>query len=117
VQSFLSHARARIDADVARIGLPYEWKPATDPFFRPARNPKLILQKLEPVKHEMMFQDRLAIGSVNFHRNFMGEAFGIARNGEPAFSGCVAFGVERWISAVLHHFGTSPASWPSLESE
>jgi hypothetical protein len=25
-------------------------------------------------------------------------------NGETAFSGCVAFGIERWLNALLDHF-------------
>jgi len=36
------------------------------------------------------------------------------RNGEAAFSGCVAFGVERWLYAFLSRFGPDERSWPSV---
>jgi hypothetical protein len=85
---------------------------ASDPFFDPSRNPKFLAQRLDPVKTEMIFGDGLAIGSINFHRNYFGEAFGIARGGEAAFSGCVAFGLERWLYAFLSRFGPDVRRWP-----
>jgi hypothetical protein len=60
----------------------------------------------------MVFREGLAIGSVNFHRNYFGEAFGISREGKEAFSGCVAFGIERWIYAWLTRFGPRAKDWP-----
>jgi seryl-tRNA synthetase len=114
VRAFLEAEQARVAAFAARLGLPLEFQPATDPFFDPSRNPKYLMQKLEPVKTEMVFQGRLAIGSVNFHRNYFGEAFEIRREGAEAFSGCVAFGIERWIAAVVRQFGPRAADWPPL---
>lgn len=113
VLGFLERYRARVTRHLAAIGLPVEWVHATDPFFNPKKNPKFIAQRLEPVKHEMVFQGSLAIGSVNFHRNYMGDSFEIKRCGETAYSGCVAFGLERWILAYLHTFGADPAQWPT----
>jgi hypothetical protein len=63
----------------------------------------------------MVFQGRLAIGSVNFHRNYFGEAFEISRDGREAFSGCVAFGLERWIYAFLERFGMNESDWPDFD--
>ena len=94
-----------------------EWQAATDPFFDPRADPRFLMQKLEPIKRELVFEDRLAIASVNFHRDFFGETFGITVNGEPAFSGCLAFGVERWIYALLAHYGPAPEQWTFLESD
>jgi seryl-tRNA synthetase len=116
VKAFLARREAAVEGFWRRIDLPIEWKHATDPFFDPSRNPKYLAQKLDPVKREMVFQDRLAIGSSNFHRNYFGEAFEIRRGGEDAFSGCIAFGIERWILAIVTRFGTDPAAWPDLEA-
>lgn len=116
VRGFLETSQARVTRIFAQIGLPIDWKPATDPFFRPQQSAKYLVQRLAPVKTEMVFQDRLAIGSVNLHRNYFGEAFDIRRGGEEAFSGCVAFGLERWMFAFLSHFGTSAGDWPDLDS-
>lgn len=114
VEEFLAHVTRRIDAFVDDTGLPVAWQAATDPFFSPASNPKYLFQKLEPVKRELVFGADLAIASTNFHRDYFGEAFDIRRLGAPAFSGCVAFGMERWLAAFLRHHGESPASWATL---
>lgn len=90
------------------IGLPVEVQAATDPFYESGGSRALMAQ-LFPVKEEFVFGGSLAIGSVNFHRNFFGERCDIRTpDGQPAFSGCVAFGVERWISALTTHFGVGP---------
>jgi seryl-tRNA synthetase len=116
VKDFLKRYQERVDGFFKKVGLSVEWKNATDPFFNPSRNPKYLLQKLDPVKTEMVYQTGLAIGSINFHRNYFGEAFQISREGKEAFSGCVAFGVERWIYAFLNQFGLDESNWPKLDT-
>ena len=112
VNEFLSHYRRHLEGFFQELGLPIEWKAANDPFFNPSRNPKYLLQKLDPVKTEMVFNNHLAIGSINFHRNYFGEAFEMTRNGKDAYTGCVAFGIERWLYAWLTYFGTEQVLWP-----
>jgi len=116
VKAFLARGRARVDRLVAAWGLAIAWTAATDPFFDMSKNPKFLAQKLDPVKTEMIHGGSLAIGSINFHRNFFGDTFGISRAGEPTFSGCVAFGLERWVKAVLDVHGPDPARWPDFEA-
>lgn len=113
VKEFLATMQARLASFFDAMKLPISFVPATDPFFRGRRHPKHFAQQLDPVKFEMMFAGRLAIGSLNFHRNYFGEAFDITLQGVPAFSGCVAFGVERWMHAVVSCFGADPADWPA----
>ncbi len=114
VNAFLERYRARVASFFDAVGLSVTWTPATDPFFNARANPKFFAQKIDPVKTEMVFGGDLAIGSINFHKNFFGETFGISRSGAPAFSGCVAFGLERWIYAVLATYGTDPAAWTAI---
>jgi seryl-tRNA synthetase len=116
VEAFLAEASARVRKLTESIGLRVRVERATDPFFRPANNPKFLFQKVEPVKHEFVFDGRLAIASTNFHRDYFGEAFHIRRGGEATCSGCVAFGLERWLFAFLDTFGPAPADWPELPS-
>lgn len=105
VLAHLSHYRQRTADLLARIGLPVIRETATDPFFDPD-GAQALSQKLFPVKEEFVYDGSLAIASVNFHRNFFGEHYGISlRHGDPAFTGCMAFGIERWISALTSHFG------------
>ena len=44
-----------------------------------------------------------------------GAAFGLTRDGEPAHSACLAFGVERWLFAITDRHGMDPESWPRPE--
>ena len=81
-------------------------------------NPKLLMQTIDPVKQEMIFMkdkpEELSIGSINFHKDYFGEGFNIKVAGETAFSGCVAFGMERWIYALTKVHGTDESKWPKL---
>jgi len=115
VKRFLDTSRERLERSLRVIDLPVAWETASDPFFRPRQNPKRLAQQLDTLKTEMVFGGGLAIGSLNFHRDTFGEAFEIRREGKPAFSGCVAFGVERWMRAFLTRFGPEPSGWPALE--
>lgn len=112
VQNFVDTMKIKVNQLLSDIHLNLQWETASDPFFDPSNNPKALMQKLQPNKVEMLYQNRLAIGSVNSHRNYFGEAYEISRNGEPAYSACVAFGVDRWIAAFLHEYGTLRRDWP-----
>jgi len=113
IQAFVGAMRDRVDSFVQSLSLPIAWETATDAFFDPTNNPKYLMQKIQPNKTEMMFDKRLAIGSINLHRNYFGESFAITRDDEPAHSACVAFGLERWVAAILHHFGSDRSNWPT----
>jgi seryl-tRNA synthetase len=115
VEDFLIRSTNVIDHFAATIGLPVRWADATDPFFSPTSNPKYLFQKLEPVKRELVFGNDLAIASTNFHQDYFGDAFHITRDGESACSGCVAFGMERWLSAFLDTYGQRREQWSCLD--
>jgi len=112
VDNFLLGMSQKLDALFKTLALPVAWIVATDPFFNPSKNPKYLTQKLAPNKWEMQYADRLAIGSRNNHRNYFGETFNININSKPAHSACVAFGLERWLSAFLETHGPSKSGWP-----
>ncbi|WP_030611055.1 seryl-tRNA synthetase [Streptomyces sclerotialus] len=95
----------RITAFAEALDLPLRKEAACDPFYDKGSS-KAVLQRLVPVKHEFLFED-LAIASVNTHRNFFGDRCDItlADGGGPAFTSCVAFGLERWLSALTRRYG------------
>lgn len=77
---------------------------AADPFFE-ADGSRARMQLLFPVKHEFVYDGSVAVASTNFHRNFFGERWGIRlQDGEHAYSGCVAFGLERWLYAFSRRY-------------
>lgn len=95
---------------------------ANDPFFSAAYATKTYYQ----VRSDLKFELRLAIepgsqgeartlacGSFNLHEDFFGKTFSItASNGKPAFTGCLAWGLERWVLACFTQHGFEPARWP-----
>ncbi|HEY3871682.1 MAG TPA: hypothetical protein VGM10_25195 [Actinocrinis sp.] len=112
-ERFLERTRGMVDELAVRLELPIEWKPASDPFFDPKANPGYLMQKLHPTKYEACYGD-LAIASVNMHEDHFGAAYGITHGGRPATSGCVAFGIERWLYALTDRWGTDPDGWPDV---
>jgi seryl-tRNA synthetase len=104
VQDHLRAFKARTLALAERLDLDLAVAAATDPFYQPGSS-VAVMQKLFPQKEEFQYKGELAIASVNFHRNFFGERCRIrTRDGEPVFTGCVAFGIERWLHALLDRF-------------
>lgn len=94
---------------------------ATDPFFATVSAAKKFWQASQEVKSEIKIpvlgndgsMKRLACGSINLHGNFFGKRFGFnASNGEPAHSGCVGLGIERWVLAAFTQHGFDPMRWP-----
>ncbi|MFC8587759.1 hypothetical protein ACFUGD_24890 [Streptomyces sp. NPDC057217] len=89
-----------------RLGLDLTRAVADDPFYDKGGS-RARLMALDPVKHEFSAPDGTAIASVNRHRNFFGERLDIRAGAEgPAYSACVAFGVERWVHAMVLAHGT-----------
>ena len=109
VHAHVSSFKKKVQDFTARIGLSLEIQVATDPFFQP-QDPRLLMQKMFPTKEEFVYGGSVAIASLNFHRNFFGERCRIMIDGKSAFTGCVAFGIERWLHALLDHFKGDTAS-------
>jgi hypothetical protein len=55
---------------------------------------------------------RTAAASFNLHEDFFGRTFGFTAGGAPAFTGCAAWGLERWVLAAFTQHGLEPADWP-----
>jgi len=117
VKGFLDRSVEMVGALERAFGLDCELVVASDPFFAPTARGRAALQRIKALKHELQFRfadgSPLAIASFNDHELFFGEAFNIAlADGTPAWSGCVAFGIERWLLAILATYGIDPANWP-----
>lgn len=122
VEAFRRRGVERARELAASLGLEADVEAATDPFFAPTARGKELLQRLKALKHELTVPigggRRLAVASFNHHEAFFGEAFDIRlAGGAPAASGCVAFGLERWLLAYLVAHGPDPRRWPDPELE
>jgi seryl-tRNA synthetase len=89
-----------------RLGLRGQLVDAEDPFFAPTARARGLLQRIKGLKQELRLDvgdgETVACASFNLHERFFGEAFDIRLpDGSPAFTACVAFGLERWLLAAL----------------
>lgn len=101
--SFTEAMKLQVESFIDKLGVRAEWKTAEDPFFNPETNPKALMQRIQPNKTELIYNDHLAVCSINVHRNYFGEIFNIKRDGDPAYTACVAFGLERWLAVMVQN--------------
>ncbi len=97
------------------LGLEARLKDAEDAFFAEAGRAKRILQRLLRLKVELVASVAgapLPIASFNLHQDFFGTRLGISLAGAPAWSGCAAWGIERWGLALEDRWGKEPRGWP-----
>jgi seryl-tRNA synthetase len=125
-EAFVAERRRKaIDCVVeqlARWDLQGAVETANDPFFPTTYATKTYWQ----VRSDLKFELRLAIepgpggearslacGSFNLHESFFGKTFAItAEDGQPAFTGCVGLGLERWVLACFTQHGYERDAWP-----
>lgn len=96
---------------------------ANDPFFATVHTTKTWWQMRGDLKFEMRLgvepgpegeARSIAAGSFNLHEDFFGKTFTItASDSQPAFTGCLAWGLERWVLAGFTQHGWEPSRWPS----
>ncbi|MEU3046716.1 hypothetical protein ABZ705_09315 [Streptomyces sp. NPDC006984] len=112
----LEQGAAFVRETADRLGLDLTRATADDPFYDRGGS-RARLMALDPVKHEFSAPDGTAIASVNRHRNFFGERLGIrAGSHGPAYSACVAFGVERWVHAMILAHGSAERALDRLRA-
>ena len=109
----------RVMTLVERLELDASIETATDPFFAPADEGRRLMQQAGALKYELRLAidatgRTIAAASFNHHHDFFGTRFGIRLAGDtPAHSGCVAFGLERWVLALLAQHGVEREGWPN----
>lgn len=95
---------------------------ANDPFFTNDFQVKASFQRNQEMKYEMRLtipyiDKTIACSSVNFASTAFGSAFDIKMGKRPATTGCVGFGLERWVFAFLAQFGLNEDGWPAAFRE
>ena len=91
---------------------------ATDPFFTRESAGRRLVQGLRSLKYELRLSldaagRTVAVASFNHHQDFFGQRFDIRQpSGAAAHTGCVAFGLERWVLAFVSQHGLDARAWP-----
>jgi seryl-tRNA synthetase len=97
-----------------------EIRTASDPFYiAPDAMAKTYFQLSSETKFEISLllpgDERIAIGSHNYHSDFFGRAFNTQVEGAGAMhSVCVGFGLERWVHGFLTQHGSNVEDWPAV---
>jgi len=118
VSAFRERWMTRAQAIARDLGLTFRVDYASDPFFGRVGQMKAVSQKQQSLKFELLVPLRseerpTACMSFNYHREHFGTTWDIKdANGEPAHTGCVAFGMDRLAVAMFHTHGTDLARWP-----
>jgi seryl-tRNA synthetase len=101
------------------MGLTFRVDTASDPFFGRVGQIKAVSQVQQALKFELLVPLRseespTACMSFNYHRDHFGTTWNIEdADGNPAHTGCVAFGMDRLAVALFHTHGTDMAHWPT----
>ncbi|MDF3142967.1 MULTISPECIES: hypothetical protein [unclassified Streptomyces] len=120
---FVLASRARLMertyALLESLGLGGRCEVAGDPFFlNEGTAVRAWSQRLLELKYELRLpldEERdVAVASFNHHEQLFGTSFGIrGGTGEPVFTGCAGFGLERLAYAFLCRHGVEPEGWPA----
>lgn len=122
--AFVQAARQRLidltRALVVDLDLDATLEIATDPFFASEASSPRTFQAMGSTKLELRLaiggDARVAAGSFNLHGLLFATPMGIRAGGDAvAETACVAWGLERWMAAVVARWGADPAGWPPLE--
>jgi hypothetical protein len=121
VELWRNQAIARVVDQLERWDLDGTIETANDPFFAAARAGRAYWQRTSGRKFELRLpvardgdaRRTIACASFNLHDRFFGSAFAIATGtGDPAATGCVGWGMERWMLACFAQHGFDPEAWP-----
>jgi seryl-tRNA synthetase len=118
VSEFRERWMVRAQGIARDLGLAFKVDYASDPFFGRVGQMKAVSQKQQSLKFELLVPLRseeqpTACMSFNYHRDHFGTTWDIKdAAGEPAHTGCVAFGMDRLAVAMFHTHGIEPAKWP-----
>jgi seryl-tRNA synthetase len=119
VADFRERWMVRAQAIARDLGLTFKVDHASDPFFGRVGQMRAVSQKQQSLKFELLIPLRsaeqpTACMSFNYHRDHFGTTWDIKdADGEPAHTGCVAFGMDRLAVAMFHTHGIDLAKWPS----
>ncbi len=123
IQDFREAWIERAQGVADRLGLPYRVEVASDPFFGRVGQLASAMQREQALKFELLVPVRseeqpTACMSFNYHREHFGEVWGLkTEDGEPAHTGCVAFGMDRLAVAMFATHGTDIEAWPASVRE
>jgi seryl-tRNA synthetase len=123
VQAFRERWVVKAKGIADTLGLSYRVEAASDPFF--GRGGVLVgkQQVSQELKFELLvpvrsLEEPTACMSFNYHRDHFGQTWDMRDPaGEPAHTGCIAFGMDRLAVALFAAHGARADDWPASVRE
>jgi seryl-tRNA synthetase len=119
IQAFREEWVERAKGLADRLGLSYRVDLASDPFFGRAGQIVAASQLEQALKFELVVpvhsaEKPTACMSFNYHQDHFGLTWDLGTEaGEPAHTGCVAFGMDRLAVAMFATHGLDVEAWPA----
>lgn len=122
-ESFVKNSRNKMLDKVKyfleKLNLFGEISVASDPFIIPKMQKFKKIQLVDECKYELKLnlseEKSISVASFNLHGTAFTCPFNISiKNCEDIVTGCVGFGLERWIIAFLSQFGFDHNNWPEV---
>lgn len=121
---YVEYTRNQVMNDIwemfKRLGLSGKIETAHDPFYFPKDAIKQQYQLMSNMKYELVVNlkqkgSSFSIASFNNVKDTLCKEFHIVdEQNELLHSGCVAFGIDRWVFAILASYGADPCQWPAF---
>lgn len=117
VQAFKNRALAFVANEADELGLKGRLTPANDPFFLvdQTADGDADTSKME-LRLDLYDDKSIACASVNVHSSFFTEQMNITGPDPDSalWTACTAFGLERWVWAILVQYGPRSQTWPEV---
>lgn len=122
-QVFVEEKRGQILNDIINIlkelNLDSNISIASDPFVMPKIQKFKKIQVSEEIKYEVRLSvnnnQMISVASLNLHGKAFTQPFNIEIDKcDDTVTGCVGFGIERWVLSFLCQYGSNPSNWPLM---
>jgi hypothetical protein len=119
---FVIDSRAKAEEMIVQWAKDWElacsFETANDMFFTKDYSIKASFQRQQQAKKELLLKlptekKSISVFSSNFHAMSFGKAFNISMKGKPVTTGCIAWGLERWVYAIFSQCGFDLDQWPA----
>ena len=122
VRDALLVVRKKVEHFLSELDLVSNIQSSSDSFILPEMGIIGKIQLIEGSKYEVKIntnvQESLACASFNFHGVSFSKSFEFkVKDIDTTVSGCIGFGLERWVLAFLCQYGIDSKSWPSQVQE
>lgn len=108
----------RVNEYIKFINMNAKMQVASDPFVLPKMQTFKKIQKMEKSKYELLLsyndEKYMSVASFNLHGSAFTYPFNITVKDKETVTGCIGFGLERFVLCFLSQYGENAQNWPDI---